>query len=531
MDACPKNSMPFLLFVPTFMRFIFPILALSFTLHAADLPKPKAEHVLLCVWDGMRPDFITPENTPNLHALAQRGTFFAKNHSMWISTTEVNGTVLATGMFPEHSTVIANREYRPKINPKGAVATEDEETIEKGDELTSGHYLAAPTVAESVRAAGFATAIAGTKGVALLHDRAKERPEKPFSVTLFAGKTYPPNALDPLVSSLGEFPKWKPDFKNPQPNKDQNAWTTHALIEHFWKNEVPRYSVLWLSDPDFVQHISHPGHPAALASIHGSDANLGLAIAALEKRGLLEKTDIFVVSDHGFSTIERSVDAAQYFNDHGVHVVRSYNAPPQVGDVFTVGIGASMLLYVHEHDKATEAKVVSLLQQSDFAGAIFSRSALPGTFPLSESRLNSPESPDVIFSFRWRDEKNEHGAPGLIVAEGKVNLGTHGTLSRYDVHNTLVGAGPDIRAGFRSEFPSGNIDVAPTIMHLLGLDAQAAKCDGRILAEAIADTAPPTEKPVTNRREATDGKTWKQYLQTSTFVGKLYFDEGNVVQP
>src|SRR5262245_12990716 len=73
---------------------------------------PAAEHVVLCVWDGMRPDFITPELTPNLHALAQRGTFFANNHSFWVTTTEVNGTVLATGAFPVRSNIVANREYR-----------------------------------------------------------------------------------------------------------------------------------------------------------------------------------------------------------------------------------------------------------------------------------------------------------------------------------------------------------------------------------------------------------------------------------
>jgi arylsulfatase A-like enzyme len=497
------------------------ILACEATALCADLPKAKAEHVLLCVWDGMRPDFITAENTPNLHALAARGTFFANNHSFWITTTEVNGTVLATGAFPARSTVIANREYRPRINLKGAVATEDAETIRKGDELTSGHYLAVPTVAESARAAGFSTVIAGTKPVALLHDRAPSGK----SVTLAAGKIHPadfPATLDP-------FPAWKPDFANPQPNAAQNAWTTHALIEQLWRDEVPRYTVLWLSDPDFVQHISQPGHPAALASIHGSDANLGLALAALEKRGLLDKTDVFVVSDHGFSTIERSADPAKVLNEGGVHVVRSYSAPPLPGDVFMVGVGASVLLYA-QHDKAVEAKIAALLQQSDFAGAIFTRNALPGTFALSDSHLDSPESPDVIFSFRWRDAKNEHGASGLIVAEGKVGLGTHGTLSRYDTHNTLVGAGPDVRAGYRNEFPTGNIDVAPTLLHLLGLDAQAAKCDGRILTEALAGTELPIEKPVTQFREAKEG-AWTQHLKTSTFAGKTYFDEGNAGAP
>ena len=83
--------------LPAFLAIVFTGLALG---AAEPLPAPRAEHVILVVWDGMRPDFITPENTPHLHALAQRGTFFAHNHSFWPTTTEVNGTVLATGVFP-----------------------------------------------------------------------------------------------------------------------------------------------------------------------------------------------------------------------------------------------------------------------------------------------------------------------------------------------------------------------------------------------------------------------------------------------
>ncbi|MGH7969759.1 MAG: alkaline phosphatase family protein, partial [Limisphaerales bacterium] len=84
----------------------------------------KAEHVVLIVWDGMRPDFVTPQYTPTLYDLAQRGTFFARHHSVYVSTTEVNGTALATGMYPEHSGIIANTEYRPDLNWLSSYATE-----------------------------------------------------------------------------------------------------------------------------------------------------------------------------------------------------------------------------------------------------------------------------------------------------------------------------------------------------------------------------------------------------------------------
>lgn len=511
----------------------------AFALHAADAPvayKPKAEHVILVIWDGMRPDFITPEYTPNLYALAQRGTFFANNHSFWPTTTEVNGTVLATGAFPARSHIVANQEYRPDIDPRGPVHTEDAEVMRKGDELSGGKYIGVATVVESVRKAGQPTAVAGTKPVALIQDRAPERPAEPRSATLFAGKTYPASLLGPIEAALGPIPPFTGSPTNPVPNTAANEWTRRVLLQHLWKEGVPRYSVMWLSDPDFPQHISSPGHKAALAGIGDSDANLGAVLNELKERHELDKTDIFVVSDHGFSTIERTVDPVKYYNDHGVAVAKKFNAPPTNGQVMSVSVGGATGLYVTGHDAATISKLVDLLQQSDFAGPIFTRDALPGTFAINTAHLDSPQGPDIVFSFRWSDAKNAVGSPGMMVAEGRTGLGMHGSLSKFDIHNTLVAGGPDIRAGYRDEFPTGNIDVAPTILYLLGLQSPDG-VDGRVLTEAFAGTELPTEKPVTKRVEATreitsgvifkDKHTWQQFLQTTTFGGRTYFDEGN----
>ena len=55
----------------------------------------QADHVVVVVWDGMRPDFITPQYTPALFELARQGTFFARNHAVYVSTTEVNDTSAA----------------------------------------------------------------------------------------------------------------------------------------------------------------------------------------------------------------------------------------------------------------------------------------------------------------------------------------------------------------------------------------------------------------------------------------------------
>jgi arylsulfatase A-like enzyme len=492
-----------------------------------------ADHVLLCVWDGMRPDFIKPDLTPNLHALAERGTFFANNHSFWVSTTEVNGTVLATGAFPVRSKIVANREYRPSINIIKPVQTEAAHTMRVGDALTDGHYLGATTIAELVQASGQRTVVAGTKGVALLHDRNPDSDGRHGSVTLFAGKTYPSSLLITLRSVLGRFPPY-PEFEavaDYHPNTDQNLWTTRALTEVLWNEGVPRYTVLWLGDPDFSQHLTSPGDPIALASIHDSDTHFGMVVESLKSRGLLEKTDIFVVSDHGFSTVERVVDLVDILKKAGIPATREFKKTPAPGEVLIANVGGATSLYAIGKDPALIQKLVDIIQSNNFAGPIFTRAGLPGTFPLSLPHLDAEEAADIVFSFRWREGTNKHGTPGLIVGEGKrPGFGTHGTLSKYDVHNTFIAAGPDIRPGIRNETPTGNIDVAPTILHLLGL-TDKAQCDGRILTEAFTNGTPPAERPITERIEAKrtlpNGKTWIQYLQLTKFGGKMYFDEGN----
>jgi len=108
----------------------------------------KAEHIVVVVWDGMRPDFITESDTPTLHRLARQGVFFRNHHPVFLSATEVNGTALATGAYPVHSGIMANKEYRPAINPLTPVGTETPQAMRAGDLLTKGHYLSRATIAE-----------------------------------------------------------------------------------------------------------------------------------------------------------------------------------------------------------------------------------------------------------------------------------------------------------------------------------------------------------------------------------------------
>src|SRR5262249_7427184 len=158
---------------------------------AAIVPAKPQHHVVVVVWDGMRPDFVTEQNTPTLWKLAREGITFRNHHSVYPSATMVNGTAIVTGVYPGNSGIIANHVYRPDIDPRHAVDVELSSVVEKGDQLSGGKYIAAPTIAELVQRAGARSFIAAAKTVGLLLDRHPNEVGANKSVTLFEGKALP----------------------------------------------------------------------------------------------------------------------------------------------------------------------------------------------------------------------------------------------------------------------------------------------------------------------------------------------------
>src|SRR6202011_197165 len=82
-------------------------------------------HVVVVVWDGMRPDFVSEQNTPALWKLAQSGVTFRNHHSVFPSATIVNGTAINTGVYPNRSGILANHDYRLEIDPKRSIDVEN----------------------------------------------------------------------------------------------------------------------------------------------------------------------------------------------------------------------------------------------------------------------------------------------------------------------------------------------------------------------------------------------------------------------
>jgi arylsulfatase A-like enzyme len=493
------------------------------------LGRGKAEHVVLVVWDGMRPDFVRPQYCPTLYSLATNGVFFRNHHPAYVSSTEVNGTALATGSHPGHSGIIANTDYRPEISVLSTFATEGLDSIRRGDLLTDGNYIRTPTLAEILQESGIPTITAGSKSVVLLHDRSwrKSSSAEKESVTLFEGKTLPRSAVDALIK-VNDDKAWTTNVTHP--NTTQDNWTTRAFVRGLWRKGIPKYSVLWLSEPDKSQHEHAPGSTQAVAGIEVSDKNLAEVIKVLKEHGAYEKTDLLVVSDHGFSSIQRGPDVVEILKRQKFSAAKKFENP-ETGDVMVVGLGGSVMFYVVDREESVIRRLVEFLQTTDFAGVLFSRLKLPGTFPLDAVRYSSSNNmPDVLMSMRWTADRNEHGVPGMFFSmDGTKGKGSHASLSRFDMHNTLVASGPDFRKGLMDETPSGNIDVAPTILWILGVDPPSPM-DGRVLHEALSVSSEPVLAPVQRQIEASHEvgfMRWRQYLKFTEVGRAVYFDEGN----
>jgi arylsulfatase A-like enzyme len=488
-------------------------------------PPPLDRRVVLVVWDGMRPDFVTRSKVPALWKLSQEGVTFLNHHSVYLSATEVNGTAINTGGYPANDGIVANSEYRPAIDPLRAFHTETLASDRKGDRITGGHVLKMPTIAEIVRAAGKRTAVAAAKPVGLLPDRS-ERATSDRGANVFAGATLPKSLESELTNELGVFPK------DTATTRTRNDWTTRALVEHLWATDVPAFSLLWLNQPDFSQHSFGPGSKQALEAMRNADENLQRVMDALEKKGLRKSTDIIVVSDHGFSTMAKSCDLAAALVEGGFKAFREFKKQPEQDEILVTSNSGSSLLYVIGHQPETVRELVALLQVWECSGVIFTRDALPGTFPLSQVHLDSTEAPDMVLSFRWNNETNANGVAGMLFADKSgfnTGQGLHCSLSPYDMHATLIAAGPDFRSNERSTIPTGNVDIAPTILHVLGLSSWT-KMDGRVITEALAGSAPNVPRSETRRIEssATNGPVvWHQYLKISKVGVVDYFDEGN----
>src|SRR5579884_3225455 len=279
--------------------------------------RAKGRIFILIVWDGLRPDLVNQHDTPHLYALEHEGVSFANHHAVFPSVTMVNGAALATGYPPGGSGIFGDSFFlRPewrKFNlaslpgwDEQVVNLERTQSLMILDQprLLDGHLLEASAIGQRVSLAHGYVAVAGKSGPTFL-----------FDGTQFASS---PGAAGPLlIADDIALPRALAARLGPPPDKmagdvifgARDVWYTDGILDALpaaiaaSDRGRPALLVLWERNPDCTQHRAGLGTEVALEALTRDDDNLGRVRAAIAARRIGDRTDLMVVSDHGFVTI------------------------------------------------------------------------------------------------------------------------------------------------------------------------------------------------------------------------------------
>jgi len=453
-------------------------------------PQTSNAHLLL-VLDGLRPDYVTADLMPNLHALGQRGVVYTNHHAVYPTVTRVNASSIATGAYPERHGILGNTVFFPRVDAARFLDTAQRAELERIQIDQDGVLLTATTMGEALQANGktMLAVGAGTSGAAFLLNY------KVAGGAIIHTEYARPEPLHARVlAELGP----------PPPQAHPNDQRNRRAVETFLKIGVPTVnpsvSAIWLSDPDTTAHALGMGHPTTIEAIRRLDREVKNIQDGLAAAGLLDKYNIWVTSDHGFAT---------------------YTGAPDVGAVLKgSSVSGSGAVYVRDSNRQVTSQIVRALQKTAGIGAIFTRAAATGslsgwaegTLSFDAARWSHARSGDILYSPDWTDNKNMYGVAGTSASNG---VAGHGSSSPFEIHNTLVAAGPDIKQGVRVSIPSGNVDFAPTFLRALGI-AVPSTMQGRPLLEAFRGALAGSTPTVTQTRHTArtaDGS----YSQTAHF--------------
>jgi predicted AlkP superfamily pyrophosphatase or phosphodiesterase len=464
---------------------------------------------LVIVVDGLRPDDVTAEVMPRLAALGRRGVVFNAHHSVFPTVTRVNASSMVTGVYPEGHGLLGNTIYVPAVNATRGLDTGSREVLESVARA-SGRLLTAPTLGELMQRAGkkLMTAGSGSSGALFLLDATGA------GVAAHQDYSRPPAIGSRLSDTLGSPPA------HATPNAALNKRAFDAYLTLGLDEIHPDVTFLWISDPDTTAHAKGTGTVVTRESLKLVDAEIGRVEDTLRARALLDRTNMMVVSDHGFSTHtgELKLEAL---------VAPFAKMLPDGSRDIVVAEGS--INFRTSADAPRVSAIVAALQKRAEVGAIFTRPSgrgvegvVPGTLSFDVARWNHARAGEVLVAANWTDRANDAGRRGTSTQTG---VAGHGTSSPFDVHATLIAAGPDFKEHATSEAPTGNVDIAPTLLRLLGLPVPQAMT-GRVIEEGLRAGPSPAGLRVDTSAETvrTADNSYRLTAHVSAVSGRRYLD-------
>lgn len=371
--------------------------------------------VILVSLDGFRPDYQARFDTPNLDRLTREGVH-AEGGMIPVFPTKTfpNHYSIATGLYPAHHGIVGNTIYDPDMDSWFRIS--DREAVED-----SRWWLGEPIWVTAEKQG------------------------------MTAGTFFWPGSEAPVDGVQATY--WK-RFDAGIPARDRIDEVVHWL--ELPESERPRLVTLYFADTDHAGHDHGPDSDDVREAVETVDANIGLLMSELETRGLLDRINLIVVSDHGMVDVspDRAVFVEDYF-DVGESRISEYSPvlmiEPGEGRRDEIEAAVDRMPHVARYD---ETALDTLFH---FTGS----PRIPSVVAVVDPGWTIVSSREYLES---RRDRFPHGMHGFDPRDPSMAA-------------LFVARGPAFREGVSVE-PFENVDIYPLVAHILGLEP--ADVDGTL---------------------------------------------------
>ena len=419
------------------------------------------KRVLIIGLDGLRPDLVQPELMPVLAGLVQRGTVYSRFYATYPPITRSCAASFSTGTNPGRHGVVNNKLFCAGFGADGVVDVGNHQALRAFAERVGQPCLLTPSLGERLAAAGKRLAVAGTSSAGASSFWQTHDP----SLIVNPASDYGYGTLARTIERYGPVPEDPPGTK-----LGRVGWITRVLIDDLLPNPDNDVIVLWLGEPDTSQHHYGLGSSEARHAMQAVDSSLKEVLAAIDRLGQRDELELLVVSDHGHSHVlpAPGLHAALEQASRELGVAADY-----------AGVGEFVFARTDHPPRLPELRKLSAwFRQQAWCDVVFAHPVyaadLPGTVDLSvvTGPILHDRAPLLSISSHWTHAINGFGVPGGVQAVSYGHLlSAHCVASPYEMRAFCLGVGPSFAPAEQVSTGSGVIDIAPTVLGVLGLSA------------------------------------------------------------
>ena len=479
----------------------------------------RIDKVVVIVLDGLRPDMIE-SRMPRLHRFASEALWFREARSVFPSVTRTATTSTATGAWPGSHGIIDNAFHQPALRAGGAIDTSRVADLALLREA-QGSDVTCSSLGQCLAAHGKRLAVVhgGTPGASrLLNHTAATGEHWTFSAH-GADATPTPVAVARAIARCGALPELS------VPRHAVVEYAARVLERLALDDDQPDVSILWLPEPDTSYHYRQIGSDITRTIMSALDDVFARLVDRVRGGRHGASTAIVAMSDHGQISIARKVDLGARLSADGL----AASDRPDRGTAIALTRGMMGELRLLEHGQDLLRRTVDWLMQCEDIGMVLARDdlagSLPGTLPMSSVHHFHERSPELYYVMRSDETPDAHGLPGRGSCTGgpPVGGGMHGGLNRHEMNTVLIVDAPGGRRGEIDTSPAALVDLAPTILSWLGIEAarQPTGRRGRVLPVFRVDTERTHEETVVACHGA-----FHQQLVRRRIGQRLYLDRG-----